>query len=230
MQLPSGIEYNATQHHDPTKEQTMPRMFTAILTVLSLAFFTACSGGSDHDGHGHGDGDHDAFADVSKAVCVLSPTNNEDLPGVTGTITFTQTKSGVLVEANVTGLTPNAKHGFHVHMWGDISDAETGKATGGHFHTAKEDPGHKLPEAHDHDGEQHYVIGEHHTGDLGNLETDADGNAAYSKTFENLSLTGKNAVLGRAIIVHLKEDDGGQPTGNAGARVAQGVIGIANPE
>jgi len=30
--------------------------------------------------------------------------------------------------------------------------------------------------------------------------------------------------------VHAKEDDGGQPTGNAGARIGQGVIGIAKSE
>lgn len=204
----------------------MPRMYTAILTALSLAFFTAC-GGSDHDGHGHGDGDHDAFAEVSKAVCVLTPTNNQDLPGVTGTITFTQTKSGVLVVAEVTGLTPNGKHGFHVHQWGDISGAD-GKATGGHYDPTGE-ADHGLPDAHEHDGETHHMTGGH-AGDFGNLEADENGVASYSKTFEDISLTDKNAVLGRAIIVHIKEDDGGQPTGNAGARVAQGVIGIANPE
>jgi Cu-Zn family superoxide dismutase len=205
----------------------MKRILPSILAVLSLAFFTACGGGSDHDDHGHGDGEHNAFAEVSKAICVLTPTNNQDLPGVNGTVTFTQTKSGVLVVAEVSGLTPNGKHGFHVHQWGDISVAD-GTGTGGHYDPTG-DAEHGLPSVHDHDGEAHAMTGGH-AGDFGNLEADADGNATYSKTFEDLSLTGHNAVLGRAIIVHIKEDDGGQPTGNAGARVAQGVIGIANPE
>lgn len=205
----------------------MLRILTTSLTVLALTLLTACDGGSDHDDHGHAEGEHNAFAEVSKAICVLSPTNNADLTGVNGTITFTRTKSGVLVEANVSGLKPNSKHGFHVHQWGDVSVAD-GTGTGGHYNPAGSEE-HSLPEAHDHDGEEHHMTGGH-AGDMGNLESDADGNASYSKTFENISLIGENAILGRAIIVHLNEDDGGQPTGNAGPRVAQGVIGIANPE
>ena len=58
---------------------------------------------------------------------------------------------------------------------------------------------------------------------------DASGHADYEITVNNASLTGRNPVLGRGVIVHAKQDDGGQPTGNAGSRIAQGVIGIANP-
>ena len=47
-------------------------------------------------------------------------------------------------------------------------------------------------------------------------------------TSDNITVAGeKNPILGRAMIVHAKEDDGGQPTGNAGGRIAQGVIGVA---
>ena len=205
----------------------MRRMLPTLLTIFALTCITACDSGSDHDGHGHADGEHNAFAKVSKAICVLSSTNNEDLPGVTGTITFTQTKTGVLIVANVTGLKPDSKHGFHVHHWGNISKPD-GTATGGHYDPTGEAE-HGLPDVHEHDGEVHAMTGGH-AGDFGNLESDADGNATYTKTFEDISLTGNNAILGRAIIVHLGEDDGGQPTGNAGPRVAQGVIGIANPE
>ena len=52
--------------------------------------------------------------------------------------------------------------------------------------------------------------------------------ATLAPTGLNISVAGaKNPVLGRAIIVHAKPDDGGQPVGNAGARIAQGVIGVA---
>lgn len=197
-----------------------------LLALFALTFITAC-GGSDHDGHGHDDGEQNAFAAVSKAICVLSPTDSTELKDVRGTITFTQTKSGVLVVANVTGLKPNSKHGFHVHQWGNISKSD-GTATGGHYDPTGEAE-HGLPNVHDHDGETHAMTGGH-AGDFGNLETDENGTATYTKTYEDITLTGNNAVLGRAIIVHIGEDDGGQPTGNAGARVAQGVIGIANPE
>lgn len=204
----------------------MPRMLTATLILLSLALLPACGGGGDHD-HDHA-GHDDAFVDVSKAICVLSPTTASDLKGVSGTITFTQVKDGLLVQADVTGLNPDQKHGFHVHMWGDISDTAEGKATGGHYDpTGKSE--HGLPDVEEHDGHMHATSGGH-AGDFGNLEADAQGNATYKKTFKDITLTGNNAVVGRAIIVHIKPDDGGQPTGNAGARVAQGVIGIANPE
>lgn len=206
----------------------MRRMLPTLLALLTLTFITACGSGSDRDSHGHNDGEHNAFAEVSKAICTLTPTTGTELKDVRGTITFTQTKSGVLIEANVTGLKPNSKHGFHVHQWGNTSDLETGKATGGHYDPTGESD-HGLPSGHSHGDETHHMTGGH-AGDFGNLETDDTGNATYSKTYEDISLTGNNAVLGRAIIVHIKEDDGGQPTGNAGARVAQGVIGIANPE
>jgi len=190
LQTPSRIEYNAARHDDNPKEHIMPRILATSLTLLALTFFTACSGGSDHDGHGHADGEHNAFAEVSKAICVLTPTTANELKDVRGTITFTQTKSGVLVVAEVSGLKPNAKHGFHIHQWGNTSDLETGKATGGHYDPT-EQADHGLPNSHEHDGETHYMAGGH-AGDLGNLEADENG--------------------------------------NAGTRVAQGVIGIANPE
>jgi Cu-Zn family superoxide dismutase len=46
---------------------------------------------------------------------------------------------------------------------------------------------------------------------------------------DSITINGaKNPILGRGVIVHAKLDDGGQPVGNAGARVACGVIGWAN--
>ena len=205
----------------------MQRIFTTALTALSLCFFTACEGGSGHDEHGHdGPAEHSAFEEVSKAVCVLSATGNEELPNVAGTVTFTQTKSGVLVEANITGLKPDSKHGFHVHQWGDVSAAD-GTGTGGHYNPGGGE--HSLPKIDPHEDHSHATTGGH-AGDFGNLESDADGNATLSHNFENISLTGDNAILGRGIIVHLGEDDGTGASGNAGPRVAQGVIGIANPE
>ena len=46
-------------------------------------------------------------------------------------------------------------------------------------------------------------------------------------TLPAASLTGKNAILGRGVILHEKPDDFSQPTGNAGGRIACGVIGVA---
>jgi Cu-Zn family superoxide dismutase len=67
-----------------------------------------------------------------------------------------------------------------------------------------------------------------HVGDLGNLEADADGNAHLEYVDKHLMLNGPKSIIGRGVIVHANEDDlKSQPTGNAGGRVACGVIGIA---
>jgi Cu-Zn family superoxide dismutase len=65
-------------------------------------------------------------------------------------------------------------------------------------------------------------------GDLGNITADTQGMATSDRTDRMVRLDGPDAVLGRAVIVHAAADDlATQPTGNAGARLACGVIGIA---
>ena len=131
-----------------------------------------------------------------------------------GTVTFTAEKNGkVRVVADLTGLTPSGKHGIHVHETGDCS-APDAMSAGGHYNP--EGKPHALPSTED-----------RHAGDLGNITADASGKAHYEITVDNISLsTGKNPVLGKAVIVHAKPDDGGQPTGNAGARLGCGVIQV----
>ncbi|MBB6430146.1 superoxide dismutase family protein [Algisphaera agarilytica] len=183
-----------------------------------------------HDDHSHGkhhdddddDDDDDEFeVEVDHAVAIMIPTEGNNVRGV---IRFDQTKMGVRVTASVSGLNPNQKHGFHIHEFGDISDP-AGKATGGHYNPQGHD--HALP--HDH-GAGHGHAHARHAGDLGNLQADADGNATFDQTFDNISVFDDdfNPIIGRGVIIHAQPDDGGQPTGNAGARISQGVIGVAN--
>jgi Cu-Zn family superoxide dismutase len=89
---------------------------------------------------------------------------------------------------------------------------------------------------YDPDGTHHHMLvasdhtdgAPHHAGDMGNLEADDSGHAHLEITLQGASLMGGTApIVGRGVIVHEKADDGGQPTGNAGGRVGQGVIGIA---
>lgn len=75
---------------------------------------------------------------------------------------------------------------------------------------------------------------ERHVGDLGNIKTDANGNATGSLQDKFIKLIGAESVIGRTVVVHGGTDDlgkGGHPeskkTGNAGPRPACGVIGIA---
>lgn len=148
---------------------------------------------------------------VEKAVCIINGTAGNE--NVRGTVTFTESHDGVMVEARITGLAPGS-HGFHVHQFGDLSSTD-GKSAGGHFN----------PEGHDHSSPH---SSRRHAGDLGNLVADANGIAEYSRFDQELELEGAHSIVGRAIIVHAGEDDlKSQPTGNAGARVGYGVIGIA---
>ena len=73
-----------------------------------------------------------------------------------------------------------------------------------------------------------------HVGDLGNFQTDGNGNSKSSVTDKFVKLIGPESVLGRTIVVHAGTDDLGKggneesmKTGNAGGRPACGVIGIA---
>lgn len=151
----------------------------------------------------------DEAPEITKAICVLQPTEGND---VTGTVTFTKTSSGISIVADVNGLTPG-KHGFHIHQYGDVS-ALDGTSAGGHFN----------PDGTQHGGPNATV---RHVGDLGNIEADDSGHAHLEMTDQMISLNGAHSIIGRAIIVHAGEDDlTSQPTGAAGSRVAYGVIGI----
>jgi Cu-Zn family superoxide dismutase len=149
----------------------------------------------------------------SQAVAVLHPTAGQHCQGV---VRFTQEGDSVKIVADLEGLNPGQKHAFHIHQYGDCS-APDAMSAGGHYN----------PEGHQHglpDSDNR------HAGDLGNVLADDQGKAHYVITVDNISISGqKNPILGRAVIVHAKLDDGGQPVGNAGARIGCGVIGIANP-
>ena len=150
------------------------------------------------------------MANLDKAVAVLYPTQGSS---VKGTITFTKTGDGVQVEGEVTGLTPG-KHGFHVHEFGDVTSPD-GTSAGGHFN----------PTGHKHGAPD---SDERHAGDFGNIEAGQDGTAKVSFVDKKITLDGATSILGRGLVVHAKADDlKSQPSGEAGDRVAVGVIGVA---
>jgi Cu-Zn family superoxide dismutase len=141
------------------------------------------------------------------AVAQLNPTKGNN---VTGTVTFTKVKDGVRVVADVNGLTPGP-HGFHIHEKGDCSAPDASSA-GGHFNPTAMP--HGAPEA-----------SMRHVGDFGNLVADASGKARLERIDQHLTFQGPNSIIGRAMIVHEKRDDlKTQPSGDAGPRVACGVI------
>lgn len=185
-------------------------------TVLPLAAVLAVGCVSidkktEHHEHVAASGHASAWESVNHAVAVIQPTAGNQCSGV---VHFHKVGDSVKVVAEVSGLTPNQAHGFHIHEFGDVSGAD-GTATGGHYNP--EGHSHALP-----------ASATRHAGDFGNLQADAGGKARLELTVANITIAGlRNPVLGRGVIVHAKPDDGSQPTGNAGARIGQGVIGLA---
>lgn len=161
----------------------------------------------------HSDKAHaQSWASIKTAVAVLHPTSGNKTHG---TIRFIQTGTAVKVVADLNGLTPGQKHAMHVHQFGDCT-APDATSAGGHYNP--EGHPHALPEAD-----------MRHAGDLGNVQADSQGKAHYELTVHNITIAGtQNPIIGRAVIVHAKPDDGSQPVGNAGARIACGVIGVAD--
>ncbi len=147
---------------------------------------------------------------VVKAVALLYPTTGNK---VTGVVTFTKVQNGIEVVADLEGLTPGL-HGFHVHQYGDCS-APNADSAGGHFN----------PEGMPHGAP---ASKERHVGDLGNLTADKDGKAHLDWTDRLIAFEGRDSIIGHGLIVHASPDDlVSQPVGNAGPRVACGVVGIA---
>ena len=178
----------------------MKRNFHNHLVIAALTALSVCSLAS-----------FASAQETKKAIAVLHSSSGSQ---VMGTVTFTQMGDTVQVIADVTGLTPG-KHGFHIHEFGDCSAADASSA-GGHFNPMKKP--HGAPDAP-----------ERHAGDMGNLEADSTGKAHLELKDNMLKLSGENSILGHGVIVHEKVDDWSQPVGNAGGRLACGVIGIAKP-
>nr|UTK45877.1 Cu-Zn superoxide dismutase [Crepidula fornicata] len=144
-------------------------------------------------------------------VCVLISEK------VKGTLHFTEQDGMTTVKGEVSGL-DEGKHGFHIHQFGDTTNGCV--SAGPHFNPA---------------GKQHGgpTVENRHAGDLGNITASAEGVAAVNIQDKQIPLTGPNSIIGRTLVVHAKEDDLGKggddeslKTGNAGGRIACGVIGI----
>ena len=125
---------------------------------------------------------------------------------------FTQEGDKVHVVADVAGVEPAGKHGFHLHQTGDCSAPDFTSA-GGHFNPANTPHGCPGDEIR-------------HAGDFGNIEIQPDGTGTLDITTDLLTVDdGPNGVIGKAVILHEGTDDcTTQPTGNAGARLACGVV------
>ncbi|HMJ27769.1 MAG TPA: superoxide dismutase family protein [Xanthobacteraceae bacterium] len=131
-----------------------------------------------------------------------------------GIVTLTQTRSGVRLSGSLKGL-PAGEHALHVHSVGKCEPPFT--SAGPHFNPAQKKHGKLNPEGH-------------HAGDMDNIVVPASGNLALKMVNKDITLEkGKpNSVFqegGTAVVIHAAKDDyTTDPTGNAGDRIACGVV------
>lgn len=178
------------------------------LIVLSGVLIMAASVGCDKNKQAEGISQVEGAVEAQSARAILKTRAGME---VKGTVFLTEVEDGIRVQADVSGLSPG-NHGFHIHEIGDCSAADFTSA-GDHFAPDNNPHGPPGPTSH--------------AGDFGNLEANADGVARLDMVSQDISLDrgAEDSVLGRAFIVHADPDDlTTQPSGNAGDRIACGVI------
>jgi Cu-Zn family superoxide dismutase len=133
-----------------------------------------------------------------------------------GTATISEPKAGagVTIKLNLKGLTPG-DHALHIHQMAKC-EAPGFTTAGPHFNPAKKHHGLENPEGP-------------HAGDMPNFKVAAKGTAKTTISDPRVTLgDGDNSVFaggGTALVIHAKADDlKSDPAGNAGDRIACGVI------
>ena len=185
----------------------MRNRFLIALTVMTFGVWAL--GCQDNKHEDHNDGKVESKDGGKKGVAQVKATTKGT---ANGTVTFTQMGNKVKVVAHIEGLKPGQKHGFHIHEGTECGP--DGMKAGGHYN----------PEKHNHAGPE---TAQRHAGDLGNITADDKGVGHLELTVENISIGGKNDIVGRCVIVHAKADDlKTQPTGDAGDRIGCGKIAV----
>ena len=149
------------------------------------------------------------MAKVARAEAILQAKSGSH---VSGKIFFVAEGGTIEVKGFVHGLEPDTTHGFHIHEKGDCSALDASSA-GGHFN-----PEHT---EHGNPSDSHS-----HVGDLGNIISDAKGDAVFQLSNQHkLAFTGSHNILGKSVIIHAGMDDlVSDPAGNSGKKIACGVI------
>jgi len=155
-----------------------------------------------------------------KGIVVLEPNEYN----ITGTIILNESSKGITLEYVINGLSDGA-HGFHIHEFGDLRNGCI--SAGPHFN----------PYGNVHGG-LNSPSDKRHLGDLSNIVSKS-GKSKGKLFAPDIKLShGINAVLGRMLVIHSEKDDLGKGvgkerkesliTGNAGKRVACGIIARRN--
>jgi len=134
-----------------------------------------------------------------------------------GSVTMTELAKGVQIIVEASDL-PAGEHAFHIHAVGACEPPEF-KSAGGHFNPTDAEHGWNNPKGH-------------HAGDLPNVHVGDDGTLSLEYFSDAVTLgPGPTSVFdadGSAVVMHQGMDDyASDPAGNAGARIACGVLAKA---
>jgi superoxide dismutase, Cu-Zn family len=134
---------------------------------------------------------------------------------ISGKASFQDTTDGLKIQIELSGVPTPGKHGLHIHQFGACGDF--GKEAGDHYN----------PDGLPHGSVVKDGLLQAHAGDLGNIQISEEGKGDLEVLVPGVKLSGaKYTVGGRSVVLHEKEDDFGQPAGNAGSRIACGAIQI----
>ncbi len=142
------------------------------------------------------------------ATATFSNTQGETI----GEAKLTAVPSGVLIELDLDGLTPESWVSFHIHETGECDPSADFETAGGHFNPTSADHG-------------LLVEGGPHAGDMPNQYV-GSGGTLKSAVFNSMAnLEGDAGITGKSLVIHGGQDDyKTQPSGDAGSRIACAVI------
>jgi Cu-Zn family superoxide dismutase len=155
---------------------------------------------------------------IKQCIAKLFPDKKIKDNNVKGIVNFIQKDSNLVIKYKIKNL-KDGYHGFHIHRCGDITKGCDSGCE--HFNPYNKDHGGLNDE-------------NSHAGDLGNIYS-KNGSAIGKIVTDKISINidSINSIIGRMIIVHQDRDDLGKgdnneskKTGNAGARLSCGIIGI----
>ncbi|OJT27721.1 superoxide dismutase [Archangium sp. Cb G35] len=128
-----------------------------------------------------------------------------------GEVTLTETPHGVLIKGSLSNIAPG-EHAIHIHEAGKCEAPF--QTAGGHLNPNKKKHGVLAAEGK-------------HEGDLPNLHVGADGKVQFDAFAHDLKLKDVQDQDGAAVVVHAGVDDyKSDPAGNAGDRIACGVVQV----
>lgn len=162
---------------------------------------------------------------IQAVCCITNSTEN-----IQGHVLFSEVNAGKTVQVDIKlyGFKNSQKRGFHIHECGDLRSPNC-EGCCAHFNPYNMHHGSRTIDEYSDKTNSH-----RHVGDLGNITPDQNGKVKETFRDDLIRLRGEHSIIGRSIVIHEKSDDlglGGDleslKTGNAGKRVACGVIGYA---